>query len=66
MMLVFYLFFLILLNLRYCNCIKCFECNLYLNGCLNVIILYLIKELLKYLIFVIVDLNKCKLLKKIV
>lgn len=57
-MLVFYLFFLILLNLRYCIC------NLYLNGCLNVIILYLIKGLLKYLIFVIVDLNKFKLLKK--
>lgn len=66
MTLVFYLLSPISPNLRYRNRTKHFECNLYLNGCSNVITLYPIKELLKYLTFAIADLNKCKLPKKIV
>lgn len=66
MTLVFYLLSPISPNLRYRNRIKRFEWNLYLNGCSNVITLYPIKELLKYLTFAIADLNKCKLPKKIV
>lgn len=58
MTLVFYLLSPISPNLR------CRICNLYLNGCSNVITLYPIKELLKYLTFPIADLNKCKLPKK--
>lgn len=64
MTLVIYLLSPISPNLRYRNRIKRFECNLYLNGCSNVITLYPIKELLKYLTFAIADLNKCKLPKK--
>lgn len=60
MTLVFYLLSPISPNLRYRIS------NLYLNGCSNVITLYPIKELLKYLTFPIADLNKCKLPKKIV
>lgn len=58
MTLVFYLLSPISPNLRYRIC------NLYLNGCSNVITLYPIKELLKYLTFPIADLNKFKLPKK--
>lgn len=65
MTLVFYLLSPISPNLRYRNRIKRLECNLYLNGCSNVITLYPIKELLKYLTFAIADLNKCKLPKKL-